>query len=121
LGIDYLLPIAPVQAYLEYETHHEIAPKHTASPYSRPPTAESDRAWDELVRCERSTYPSKMVVLMLFTATYFNATREELERAGEKFQVMAELVDGGYMATLGVYHEIHCVVSMPLYLPESPC
>jgi hypothetical protein len=47
-------------------------------------------------------------------AVYFNATVEELEKAGESFVNMAELTDGGYPASLGVYHELHCVVRCPL-------
>lgn len=36
-----------------------------------------------------------------------------MDKAGESRENLAELVDGGYLATLGVYHELHCVVSDP--------
>ena len=32
--------------------------------------------------------------------------------AGESVEDSAELVEGGYLAALGVYHEIHCLVSI---------
>lgn len=47
---------------------------------------------------------------MLRKAVYFNATLQELKQAGESTQDAAELVGGGYLANLGVYHELHCVV-----------
>lgn len=50
----------------------------------------------------------------MILATFFRTTKEELERAGESFENIAELPEGGYVATLGVYHELHCVVSASL-------
>lgn len=44
-------------------------------------------------------------------ASFFKVTRDELEKAGSSLDNIAELTGGGYVATLGVYHELHCVVS----------
>lgn len=57
----------------------------------------------------------KLKALTTRKATYFNTTREELERAGENLENLSELVGGGYLATIGVYHEIHCVVRLTVY------
>ncbi len=32
--------------------------------------------------------------------------------AGESVEDSAELVEGGYLAALGVYHDLHCLVSI---------
>lgn len=61
------------------------------SPFTGSPSPESDRAWHDLL--------SNMSV---------RVSREELERGD---QTSVELPDGGYMAWLGVFHELHCVVS----------
>jgi hypothetical protein len=53
----------------------------------------------------------RMQPLNMISATYFNATREELERSGESLENVAELKGGGYLSSLGVYHEVHCLVS----------
>lgn len=34
--------------------------------------------------------------------------------AGESVEDSAELVEGGYLAALGVYHNLHCLVSMEI-------
>lgn len=43
------------------------------------------------------------------------ATTEELVSAGETVEDSVKLADGGYIAALGVYHEIHCLVSAKLH------
>lgn len=93
---------SPVQEYIEYESQKEYASEDTHSNFSGPPTAEQDKAWDELVK------PS-----------FFKVTREELEKAGSTFDRIAQLTDGGYVATLGVYHELHCVRQLRFYLSKE--
>ncbi|CAF9918429.1 MAG: hypothetical protein GOMPHAMPRED_001517 [Gomphillus americanus] len=66
--------------------------KYTAfqdSPYTRAPSSSTDAAWERLL--ENMT---------------IRVTGEELERAG---QTSIELPGGGYMAWLGVHHELHCI------------
>lgn len=48
-------------------------------------------------------------------AVYFNASVEELKWAGESFENIAELNGGGYPASLGAYHQLHCVVSFSFF------
>ena len=40
------------------------------------------------------------------------AFKEEMQQAGEKPEQSVELSDEtGYLASLGVFHELHCIVS----------
>ena len=39
-----------------------------------------------------------------------SASREEMERGGEDPDVSVRLANGGYLASTGVYHELHCLV-----------
>ncbi|KAH6675789.1 hypothetical protein B0J14DRAFT_699174 [Halenospora varia] len=59
------------------------------SPYTGSPSTSTDRAWHDLM--------SKMTI---------RVTSQELERGN---QSSVELPDGGHMAWLGVFHEMHCV------------
>ncbi|KAI0518401.1 hypothetical protein F5B22DRAFT_644705 [Xylaria bambusicola] len=69
------------------------------STYAGPPSPEQDEAWDKLVR------PS-----------FFRASREEMERAGESTDDAVKIADGGYVTELGVYHELHCIRHLRFYL-----
>ncbi|TRX95548.1 hypothetical protein FHL15_003506 [Xylaria flabelliformis] len=90
----------PAYEAIKYKvkSEHGLDP-HSYSNYSGPPTYEQDRAWDYLIR-----------------PVFFKASREELERAGESVESSIELVGGGYAATLGVHHELHCLRQPRLYL-----
>ncbi|KFG84756.1 hypothetical protein MANI_110212 [Metarhizium anisopliae] len=91
---------SPVNGLVQYELSSEHAVHHDKhSQYAGPPTQDNDAAWDSLMR-----------------PVHFNATRDELERAGESMANLAELEGGGYPASLGVYHELHCVRQMRFYL-----
>ncbi|UKZ77091.1 hypothetical protein TrVFT333_004809 [Trichoderma virens FT-333] len=91
---------SPAAKYVEYEVN-EYHPMgyHEVNKYAGPPDAAQDAAWDALIR-----------------PVYFNATVEELKRAGESFENIAELTGGGYPASLGVYHELHCVRQLRFWL-----
>jgi hypothetical protein len=43
------------------------------------------------------------------TALYFNASEDELILAGASPVTSVQVKDGGYIASLGVYHELHCL------------
>ena len=66
------------------------------SPYVGPPTPELDVAWRDLM--------GNMSI---------RVTKAELERTGQR---SVELPQGGYLAWLGVFHELHCIVSKFLFL-----
>ena len=63
------------------------------SPFAGPPSPEVDRAWHDLL--------SKITI---------RVSREELERSNQSSVALPK--GGGYMAWLGVYHQLHCIVSM---------
>ncbi|KAI0862847.1 hypothetical protein F4860DRAFT_99761 [Xylaria cubensis] len=75
----------------------------TISVYTGKPTSEQDTAWDDI-----------------FSSMYFAASREEIDKAGESIvDQMVEVSGGGYLATLGVYHELHCLRQLRLHLYED--
>ncbi|TRX93776.1 hypothetical protein FHL15_005452 [Xylaria flabelliformis] len=84
---------SPVQDFVEYQesTKHATDPGHN-SVYSGPPSEEQEDAWDRLIM-----------------PAYLNVSRDELTRAGESFENVIELVGGGYIVSLAVYHELHCL------------
>jgi hypothetical protein len=51
-----------------------------------------------------------------YLGSFFNASLQELARAGERLENLAELTDGGFLASIGVYHELHCLVCNPQLL-----
>ncbi|KAI6784067.1 uncharacterized protein J7T54_004613 [Emericellopsis cladophorae] len=91
---------SPVREHIEHELNAGHATDHHKySQYSGWPSPKQDEAWDDLMR-----------------PVYFNATRDELEKAGESFENIAELEGGGYPASLGVYHELHCLRQLRFWL-----
>ncbi|KAI1211099.1 uncharacterized protein F4807DRAFT_451197 [Annulohypoxylon truncatum] len=90
---------SPVHPFIEYEVNGQRATDHHYSQFSGPPTPEQDDAWVSLTK-----------------PTGFNATLEELDKAGESLEDLARLKDGGYPASLGVYHQLHCLRQIRLYI-----
>lgn len=55
-------------------------------------------------------------IIDIILAVYFNASLDEVLRAEETItDDMAEVAEGGYLANMAVYHELHCVVCTPLH------
>ncbi|KAI0381265.1 hypothetical protein F5Y04DRAFT_288908 [Hypomontagnella monticulosa] len=91
---------SPIQKFIKYEVRdRDTHGYHRNKTFAGRPTPEKDRAWDHLIK-----------------PAYFNATAEELERAGESLSDIAQLLGGGYLASIGVYHELHCVRQLRFYL-----
>ncbi|KAI6086757.1 hypothetical protein F4821DRAFT_259769 [Hypoxylon rubiginosum] len=92
---------SPAQDVLEYEINNEHTTNHDFySKYSGPPSDEQDVAWDALMR-----------------PVYFNASLDEVLRAEETItDDMAEVAEGGYLANMAVYHELHCVRQLRFWL-----
>lgn len=63
-----------------------------ATPYAGPPSPEIDSAWDALLA------PMHIAV-----------SKVELERDNQESVALPE--SGGYLGWLGVFHELHCIVS----------
>ncbi|KAI3325574.1 hypothetical protein HD806DRAFT_490702 [Xylariaceae sp. AK1471] len=55
----------------------------------------------------------------LMSPTYFSASHADLQKAGESINSSVFLVDGGYLAGLGVYHDIHCLRRLRLFLDSN--
>jgi hypothetical protein len=47
-------------------------------------------------------------------ATYFSVSDEEIRKSGDTVEDSVELANGGYLAALGIYHELHCLVRLSL-------
>ncbi|KAF2187322.1 hypothetical protein K469DRAFT_506022, partial [Zopfia rhizophila CBS 207.26] len=62
------------------------------SDYQGPPSNATANAWERLLQ-----------------PFYFNATAEELLQAGFSPETSVKVKDGGYLVSLGVYHELHCL------------
>ncbi|KAL7911334.1 hypothetical protein GGI35DRAFT_478691 [Trichoderma velutinum] len=91
---------SPAARYVEYEVNADHPTDyHGVNKYAGPPNAAQDAAWDALIR-----------------PVFFNASAEELQKAGESFENIAELTGGGYPASLGAYHELHCVRQLRFWI-----
>ncbi|KAI0104451.1 hypothetical protein F4814DRAFT_430818 [Daldinia grandis] len=91
---------SPAADFIRYEINGDHAlQRNVPSVYSGKPTIEQENAWRDLL-----------------TPMYFEATREEMIRGGESLENGTKLTSGGYLATLGVYHELHCLRQLRLYL-----
>ena len=66
--------------------------KFNESPFAGPPSLNTDAAWHDLM--------GNMSI---------RVTKAELEAHGQQ---SVQLPGGGYLAWLGVFHELHCVVSL---------
>jgi hypothetical protein len=86
---------------VEYVVKNEHATDHFKySDYSGPPSDKNIHAWENLIQ-----------------PTFFASSPEELELAGESIDDSV-MVAGtiGYLTSLGVYHEIHCLRQLRLFL-----
>ncbi|KAI1820950.1 hypothetical protein F4861DRAFT_520978 [Xylaria intraflava] len=91
---------SPIQQFVEYEVRGRDTHGHQrVKKYEGPPTPEKDKDWDHLIK-----------------PAYFNATFEDLVRAGESLENVTQLTGGGYLASIGVYHELHCVRQLRFYI-----
>ncbi|KAI1112560.1 hypothetical protein F5Y14DRAFT_267176 [Nemania sp. NC0429] len=94
---------SPAREFIEYELNGQHATNHEQySKYSGRPSVEQEEAWEALVK-----------------PAYFNASLEDFKRAGESVENAAELLGGGFLATIGVYHELHCLRQLRFYLYRS--
>lgn len=83
-------PYSPVSNLIQPTTQN-VYPK-THSKYSKEPSEELNVAWAELV--------APMLI---------QASESELIAASEDPNERLELVQGGYLGSLGVFHELHCL------------
>ncbi|KAF2266931.1 hypothetical protein CC78DRAFT_111712 [Lojkania enalia] len=96
------LPWTPAMDGKAVEYKLEDIANFPSSIYSSSPSPEVDEAWERLIQ-----------------PLYYPATKEELERNGDDPDVIIRLKEGGYFATLGIYHELHCMRRMYWHLHEE--
>ncbi|KUJ19760.1 uncharacterized protein LY89DRAFT_772311, partial [Mollisia scopiformis] len=93
---------APANEVLRWDVHHFNLGDGLSSPYSGYPTPELDEAWDKLL--------GNMNIRL---------SLEDLEAVG-RVEDAVELPDGsGYAGTLNIYHEIHCVKWLHVYMYQE--
>ncbi|KAF2015189.1 hypothetical protein BU24DRAFT_482779, partial [Aaosphaeria arxii CBS 175.79] len=87
--------------------------------YSGPPTHENTKAWENLIPHKHHyiTFRNFMYSYSKISATFFSLSEDELRASGESLHDSVQLADeDGYLAALGVYHELHCLRQVRLYL-----
>ncbi|KAF1994866.1 hypothetical protein P154DRAFT_539246 [Amniculicola lignicola CBS 123094] len=85
-----VVPYSPITHIVEHEVQ-DVYPK-THSIYTGHPSEELDSAWAELVH--------PMLI---------QTSRSEVSLSNDSPEERLELVEGGYLSSLGVYHELHCL------------
>jgi hypothetical protein len=71
-------------------------------------------AWDTLVRRKDPDKNERVEHQLISSlAAQFSASAEEMRAAGESIEESSvELVEGGYLASTGAYHDLHCLVNI---------
>jgi hypothetical protein len=101
---------APALEALQYE-NRIVDGLIQSNAFASPPNQESNAAWHELLQgifpfCIRSLVTVEFLTRL---GTIVKVSGEDLSRVGV---TSLALKDGsGFLATLGVYHELHCLVS----------
>ncbi|KAF2726541.1 hypothetical protein EJ04DRAFT_453159 [Polyplosphaeria fusca] len=90
----------PELRHVGLKTSFEHATNHTKySTYSGPPNTTNAAAWKQLLQ-----------------PLYFNVSDNELVSSGGLPEQSVKAKNGGYISSLGVYHELHCLVKMRNFL-----
>lgn len=94
------LTILPGLRDLPYNIKIEHATDHTYyGLFAGPPSSMNTLAWQRLLR-----------------PLYFNASTKELVASNTSMADAVKVADGGYVASLGVYHELHCLNQLRYFL-----
>ncbi|KAL2037447.1 hypothetical protein N7G274_009727 [Stereocaulon virgatum] len=83
-------PYSPAHSVIKQERHRLWDGEPTI--YAQSPSPQVDAAWEDLL-----------------AGVNVRVTREEMVLAGENMTNAAQLLNGDYLAVLGVYHQIHCL------------
>jgi hypothetical protein len=90
-----------------------------SSNYAGQPSNLTAATWKHLLDRMSLLYLSRASRSQQNAAFYFNISDAELTRAGFSSSSAVRVKGGGYLASLGVYHQLHCLVCVPL-LPPPP-
>ncbi|CAG8948725.1 hypothetical protein HYFRA_00001846 [Hymenoscyphus fraxineus] len=91
-------PYSPATSTVKYKIQKKHATDNLEA-FVGPPSNATFDAWAHLVK------PSLIRI-----------SHEEMVLAGEHPEVSTKVVGGGYMGSLGVYHELHCMRRLKLFL-----
>lgn len=99
---------------ISYQTRvFNVSTKKELPPYFGRPSEAIDQAWHDLLECMfRTIIPSFSSANNLDANT--RITAEELSHFPGREEQAIKLPDGGYLATMNAYHELHCIVSSTL-------
>jgi hypothetical protein len=112
------LASAPARSSMTYSPQTGYsADHHTKSAYAGYPNESNNKAWEELIYRTYISSSSSRTEKVTELAMFFNATATEVLKAGNSISESVLLAEGGYVSALGVYHELHCLVSLPPYPP----
>ncbi|CAI6328930.1 unnamed protein product [Periconia digitata] len=81
------------------EITEERTDTHSHSAFTGTPNNANTKAWEDLL-----------------LPGFFNATAEEITSVGASIDESVKVDDGGYLASLHVYHDIHCLRRLRLWL-----
>jgi len=116
---------------VSYELRAEYALENPDSTFAGMPDAANTKAWDDLIA--RRFMPTPTLFLrkkkhhlfltshLLVSATYFAASLGDLQKTGESVNdsVLLARRKDHYLAGLGVYHDIHCLRRLRLFLHSN--
>ncbi|PVI03215.1 hypothetical protein DM02DRAFT_521275 [Periconia macrospinosa] len=94
---------APAMAAIRYVVKNEHDASHSSyTAFSGPPNEDNIHAWEDLIQ-----------------PTFFSATEQELVNSGVQVDNAVQLREGGYLASLGVHHQLHCLRQFRLFLYQE--
>lgn len=85
---------------LSFQTSKTVFYNLSQSPFAGPPSPEIDSAWNNLL-----------------APMYMRVSREELRRDDQESVQLPE--GGGYLAWMGAFHELHCLVCRQSSMTDS--
>jgi len=90
-------PYSPANSALSYKQQRMFPPEDSI--FYGPPSDEQDFAWADLL-----------------TPVNVRVNHEEMALGNETFSNVVQLLDGGYVVVLAVYHELHCLNIIRRYM-----
>ncbi|KAM7218429.1 protein of unknown function (DUF3328) domain containing protein [Rhypophila decipiens] len=103
--LDFARRYGPDWVPISYELRPEQkygAGEGMGSEFAGPPNQSNTKAWDDLI-----------------TPTFFSSSLSDLQMTGESIDDSVRLAQGGYIAGLAVYHNIHCLRRLRLFLHSN--
>ncbi|KAI9711311.1 MAG: hypothetical protein M1820_002298 [Bogoriella megaspora] len=93
---------SPANSIFSYERHKLW---DGDSRYTGNPSPELDSAWEDLLADDRTLE----LKYDMNEGQNIRVTQEEMIEGGENFTNAVQLLDGGYLGILAVYHHLHCL------------